>query len=152
MRRHVIEQIYNKHLGQQYGTSFGKAYESEVDAEDRLDRDTEERWSRKADWNNDLNQNTTPERLLRRGNASDFYGKGPRNYQRKDADIREDVCEALWLSPAVDPGETEVTVEDGIVTLSGTVVTRSAKKLTENIADSIPGVRDVVNRLTIKKD
>lgn len=152
MRRHVLEQYYQKHLGQQYGSSFGRSYESAYDADHRTDRDTEARWSRKADWNNDVNQNTTSDYLLRHGETSDFYGRGPKNYKRRDEDIYEDVCEALWLAPVIDASQMEVSVADGVVTLTGEVITRSARRVTENIVDTITGVRDVINDLRIKKE
>ena len=44
-----------------------------------------------------------------------------------------------------------MTVQDGEVTLEGTVQTRSMKHLAENLADEVAGVKDVHNRLRVSK-
>ncbi|MFO0578117.1 MAG: BON domain-containing protein [Polyangia bacterium] len=80
--------------------------------------------------------------------ARPFQGRGPRNYSRSSARIREDVCE--YLSEGfLDASDIEVAVSDGIVTLSGTVTDRRSKLLAEELAESVLGVLDVENRLRI---
>lgn len=77
-----------------------------------------------------------------------FQGKGPRNYSRSSARIREDVCE--YLSEGfLDASDIEVEVSEGIVTLTGTVTDRRSKLVAEELAESALGVRDVENRLRI---
>lgn len=76
-------------------------------------------------------------------------GRGPRGYTRSDARISEDLNEAFTDHPYLDPSDVEVRVENGEVTLEGTVESRSAKRLAEEIADSVSGVRDVHNRLRV---
>lgn len=76
-------------------------------------------------------------------------GKGPKNYERSDERIQDEVSEALTLHPEIDASEIEVTVKDAIVTLSGTVESRQVKRLTEECIDSVLGVRDVHNELRI---
>jgi hypothetical protein len=51
------------------------------------------------------------------------------------------------LSPEIDALEIVVVVDDGEVTLSGEVDDRHAKRLAEDIAEQVPGVRDVRNEL-----
>ncbi|MEI9936113.1 MAG: BON domain-containing protein [Pseudomonadota bacterium] len=80
-----------------------------------------------------------------------FYGRGPKGYIRSDARIREDVCERLSDSDEVDASDIEVTVLDREVTLEGSVETRRMKHLAEDIADAVPGVEDVHNRVTVRK-
>jgi hypothetical protein len=77
-------------------------------------------------------------------------GRGPEGYQRSVEAIREDVCERLTRHGRLDATGIRVTVEDGEVTLDGTVESRSAKRMAEDTAESVPGVRDVHNRLRIR--
>lgn len=76
-------------------------------------------------------------------------GRGPREYQRSDERIYEDVCEALTLHDWIDAREIQVSVEDGEVTLEGTVDSRWIKHVTEDLADEILGVREIHNRLRV---
>lgn len=80
-----------------------------------------------------------------------FRGRGPKNYQRSDERILEDVCERLTDAPEVDASEITVEAKDGEVTLSGTINSREEKRLAERIAASVRGVRDVINRLRVRR-
>jgi hypothetical protein len=76
-------------------------------------------------------------------------GKGPAGYLRSDERIRELVCESLTDDDQIDASRIEVRVSGGEVTLSGTVDDRPAKRAAEDCAYSVPGVRDVQNRLRV---
>lgn len=78
------------------------------------------------------------------------FGKGPRGYQRSSKRIFEDVCEALKRDPHVDARKIEVSVQDGIVTFTGSVLNRRMKKIAEQVADAVTGVDDVVNLLSLQ--
>ena len=78
-----------------------------------------------------------------------YRGLGPKNYQRSDERIREDVCERLTMDHDVDASEIEVMVEGAVVTLNGSVNARHAKRLAEDIAESVRGVKDVQNNLRV---
>jgi hypothetical protein len=78
-----------------------------------------------------------------------FAGRGPRGYRRSDERIREEVCERLTDAFDVDASEVDVQVENGEVTLGGSVTSRHAKRRVEDIADAIHGVADVHNQLRI---
>lgn len=78
------------------------------------------------------------------------YGKGPKNWQRTDIRIKEEVCEALYLNEDLDASDIEVDVKEGIVTLSGFVDGRASKRLAEDIVDDVAGVLDVQNMLSVK--
>lgn len=78
-----------------------------------------------------------------------FSGRGPRNYQRSDERIREDVNERLTIDPRIDASEIDVRVQNGEVTLSGTVDDRRTRRLAEEIIEDLPGVRDVRNDLRV---
>lgn len=76
-------------------------------------------------------------------------GKGPKGYRRSDERIREEVCEMLTENPEIDASEMEVEVHQGMVTLTGSVESRRMKRMTEDLAERIAGVRDVRNELRI---
>lgn len=80
-----------------------------------------------------------------------YAGRGPRSYQRADDRIYEEVCERLTEDGIVDASEVTVSVENGAVTLSGTVPTRDQKWRAEECADDVGGVREVVNQLRAER-
>lgn len=86
-------------------------------------------------------------RLLHRG---PHVGKGPKGYRRSDERIREDVCERFATAGWVDVSDVEVHVADAEVTLTGTVGSRSDKRLLAEWVEDVPGVRDVHNRLRVR--
>jgi hypothetical protein len=88
-----------------------------------------------------------------RGPASSrgHAGKGPKDYQRSDSRIREDVCDRLRDDDAVDAADITVTVSSGEVTLSGGISDRYSKRRAEHIAASVRGVVDVQNQLSTRK-
>jgi osmotically-inducible protein OsmY len=51
----------------------------------------------------------------------------------------------------VDASDIEVSVENGEVRLAGSVENRPEKRLAEDCADDVAGVRDVVNTLRIRQ-
>lgn len=78
-----------------------------------------------------------------------YVGRGPKGYRRSDERIFEEICEVLTAHPKVDPVEMEITVEDGVVTLWGTVSNREMKRMAEDSILNCRGVIDVVNKLHI---
>jgi hypothetical protein len=76
---------------------------------------------------------------------------GPRGYRRSDERIQEDVNDRLTWHGQIDATEIQVDVNDGIVTLSGTVNSRYEKRMAENIAESVWGVSDVQNNLRLER-
>lgn len=80
------------------------------------------------------------------------FGKGPKGYQRSDERIKEDVNEALSRHWDLDASDIEVQVQNGEVTLTGTVDSREAKRYAEDAAERSFGVKDVENKLKVKKD
>ncbi|MFY0534191.1 BON domain-containing protein [Nannocystis pusilla] len=63
--------------------------------------------------------------------------------------MTEEICEALTRNPSVDASEIEVKVQQGIVTLSGTVDDREIKRLVEDLSEDISGVREVQNQIRV---
>lgn len=78
-------------------------------------------------------------------------GKGPKGYERSDDDIRKEINHRLAQNGQLDASGIYVSVIDCEVTLTGTVNSRQAKRLAEDIADSVFGVRDVHNELGLQK-
>lgn len=77
-------------------------------------------------------------------------GRGPLNYRRPDESIWDEVNYRLYQHGDVDARDIEVQVQNGEVTLSGTVSDRRQKRLAEYVTDDVPGVRDVHNRLLLR--
>jgi osmotically-inducible protein OsmY len=96
----------------------------------------------------------SPERGWNIGSGSDrpsYRGRGPKNYRRSDERIREEICERLTMDHDVDASEIEIAVSDGVVSLSGSVNERQAKRIAEDICDSVRGVKDVQNTLRVTR-
>jgi osmotically-inducible protein OsmY len=60
--------------------------------------------------------------------------------------------EALTLDPDIDPTNVQVEVQNGDVTLKGTVSDYASKRQAEDIAESCSGVREVQNQLRVKRE
>ncbi|RQR86536.1 MULTISPECIES: BON domain-containing protein [unclassified Burkholderia] len=80
------------------------------------------------------------------------HRRGPKGYTRSDERIREDVCERLAHALDIDVSDVSVQVRDGRVELDGTVPQRWMKHDIEDIADGCMGVRDVENRVRVRRD
>jgi osmotically-inducible protein OsmY len=61
----------------------------------------------------------------------------------------EDVCDRLTVDDRLDASGIEVNVENNEVVLTGTVTSKDAKRRAEDLAESIPGVRNVENRIRV---
>jgi hypothetical protein len=77
-------------------------------------------------------------------------GRGPRGYKRSDDRIREDVSDRFSDDPYLDASGIDVVVNNGVVTLNGTVNDRSDRRRAEDIALLVPGVQDVIVSLTLQ--
>ena len=83
--------------------------------------------------------------------AAHHRGRGPRGYTRSDERIREDVSDRLADNPILDASDIEVTVSGGEVTLSGSVDSRYSKRLAEDLAEEVSGVKHVQNNLRVRQ-
>lgn len=77
----------------------------------------------------------------------DLSGEPPR---RADEDIRRDIETALFYDDLVRSYEVQVAVQDGVVTLTGTVDDDTAIWRSVEHAKAVPGVRDVRNDLQVR--
>ncbi|HWU64414.1 MAG TPA: BON domain-containing protein [Ensifer sp.] len=84
-------------------------------------------------------------------NEESHRGRGPKGYLRSDGRINEDVHDRLTDHPRLDASDISVTVEDGEVTLSGFVRRRGDKRIAEDCAESVMGVKNVQNNLRVKE-
>ena len=82
---------------------------------------------------------------------ADHRGRGPRGYKRSDQRIQEDVNDRLTDDSHLDATEIQVEVTDGEVTLTGNVGSRADRRRAEDIADSVSGVRYVMNNLRVRQ-
>lgn len=80
----------------------------------------------------------------------EFTGYGPSGYTRSDDRIKDDINDRLTWDGQIDATDINVDVNDGMVTLTGSVDTRRDKRRAEDIADRIPGVWDVSNQLRVR--
>ena len=81
--------------------------------------------------------------------VKNFFGVGPKNYQRSDARILEDANDELFHDDRLDASRVEVKVENGVATLEGAVDGRWAKWRAEDRVERVGGVREVRNHLRI---
>ena len=98
----------------------------------------------------DLNEPTDTWRS--RPQTTGFAGRGPRGYRRSDERIREDVSDRLTDHPAIDASDIDVEVIAAEVMLRGMVDSRAQRRLAEDIADSVSGVRDVSNQIKVRRE
>lgn len=88
----------------------------------------------------------SPEQTMR-----DFRGVGPKTFRRSDERLRELVSERLEDHDEIDASDIEVTVDGGVVRLTGNVPDRRMKRLAAMVAEEIHGISDVENSIRISK-
>lgn len=86
----------------------------------------------------------------RYGGQTSHRGKGPKGYQRSDERIKEMISEKLSDHHEIDATEITVSVQDGTVTLEGTVDSRRTKNAVEDVAEEC-GCQDVQNNLRVTR-
>lgn len=91
-----------------------------------------------------------PERFMGESKRS-YAGIGPKNYQRSDSSLEEEVCEVLTRDALIDASEIIVAVENGTVKLSGSVENREERFAIERAVDGIWGVEDIMNDIKVIK-
>lgn len=69
---------------------------------------------------------------------------------KNNADLQRDVQDAILWEPLLNAAEIGVTVNDGIVTLSGTVDSYSKKLEAEHATKNVAGVKAIVEKIEIK--
>lgn len=69
--------------------------------------------------------------------------------ERTDREIREHIRNALFYNAATESFELSVAVQDGVVTLTGSVESWAERRLAENVAAAAAGVKAVRNRVEV---
>ncbi|HZW04918.1 MAG TPA: BON domain-containing protein [Anaerolineaceae bacterium] len=83
-----------------------------------------------------------------------YTGYGPRGYRRSDERLREQIYERLTMNGWLDATQINIDVQDGQVTLTGTVKNRREKRLAEETVEDLMGSmlsnsQQVNNHLTV---
>ena len=125
------------------GYIYGSQYDQDYDADQRgwWDKTSDE----VASWFGDTDAERRREMDMRR--EGQHRGRGPSNYTRSDDRIREDINDKLTDNDFLDASDINVEVNNGDVILKGNVDSRYAKRLAEDIAEDVSGVKNVENRL-----
>lgn len=77
---------------------------------------------------------------------------GPRGFDRPPDSLEADVRDALQADGGVDASGIDVHVDDGTVTLTGTVTSADQQQHAADCVRSVLGIRDVQNLLTVGSD
>ncbi len=64
--------------------------------------------------------------------------------------LKNEVMEAIRLEPLLGTAQIEVSANEGIVTLSGTVDSYVKKRAAEHVAGKVPGVHAVAEKIKVK--
>ena len=111
-------------------------------------------WDRTRDevssWFGD--ENAERRRMRDQQRSGGYRGKGPKEYQRSEDRIREDVCDRLTDDDMLDATNINVQVQGNEVVLTGTVNNRDQKRRAEDVIESISGVRNVENRIRVENN
>ena len=94
----------------------------------------------------------THQRDIRREPQRSFRGVGPQSYKRPDERIRDDIYERLTDDHHIDARAITVAVNEGSVTLTGTVVERRMRYAAEDLVEAVMGVANIDNQLRVQPE
>jgi hypothetical protein len=127
--------------GRDFGQTYGSVFRNDYEDYGRFDR---ERGRSDFDRQRGGGEESVGESI------KNFFGIGPKGYKRSDDRVRDEVSERLEDHPWIDASEIEVIVKEGEVTLTGTVDSRIAKRLAEDVVENSRGVKDVHNQIRVQ--
>jgi osmotically-inducible protein OsmY len=78
-------------------------------------------------------------------------GTAPATGRKANRVLRRKVYAAIGKHKEINAGNIGVTAKDGAVTLNGTVTNASQVGKVAEIANGVPGVTSVTNKLTVQK-
>jgi hypothetical protein len=108
-------------------------------------------WRQQRDWERDRERRFSDDRGPWNTQRLERRGRPPRNYRRSDERIRDEMCELIARQTDVDASEVDIEVMSGVVTMTGVVEDRAAKRELEDVAERVFGVADIHNNLKVKK-
>jgi osmotically-inducible protein OsmY len=82
--------------------------------------------------------------------VGDHSGQGPPSDLDEEARIVDEVSRKLTADPAIDASRIAVVAHDGVVVLSGQVLTIAHRLHAEELAHTVVGVSQVENRLVVE--
>ena len=146
-RGRVTERGYERGVERGYGSRYGTEYGRDIDRSmmGRSDYDIE--ITSRAGMRSG---HTPPDRWPDIGHDVDRRPAWER--EMSDDEIREAVLENLFQDTWVDPERIDVQVDRGVVTLSGEVRDFMEARYAWDDAWETPGVRGVINNLTVRTD
>jgi osmotically-inducible protein OsmY len=80
------------------------------------------------------------------------FRSGPKNYQRSDDRISEEIVQRLVRAIRIDSSGITLEVRNGRVRLEGSVPERWMKCAIENVTATVWGVEDVENQIRVMRD
>ncbi len=99
--------------------------------------------------------NETPWSQDPRSEASsekNFQGKGPKNYDRPDRRIYDELEDMLAHYPDIDTSEIEFAVRDRHMYVSGFVRSKMEKWMVEDVVEALTGIDAITNTLQVRKE
>lgn len=132
------------YYGGSYPASAGRDYEQNAGYRENYDRLPQSGYLETSDIPSGRYSQSSREGQRPTG---EHRGKGPRNYERPDARVLEDVQDRLCQDPYLDASDIEVTIDKGEVVLRGFVADKESKRRAEDITEDVPGLKQLENRL-----
>ena len=81
----------------------------------------------------------------------DNIADNPKGFDRDPASILKEMNLGLSRLRPQDTSDVRISVQDQVVSISGTVSSKAISKYIANVADNVLGVRDVRNNLHIRR-
>lgn len=76
-------------------------------------------------------------------------GKGPKYYRREDEELKIKLCEMLKNDRFLDASKIEVCIQEGAVTLKGSVLDSESKNYVTDLISHVDEVKVLANQLEV---
>lgn len=78
------------------------------------------------------------------------HSQHPTGWRRQDEAIQDEACEVLWRNQKIDTTGVEVSVDTGVVTLSGVMDKEDSIQEALDCVGKVTGVIEVINSIRVK--
>ncbi len=146
---YYYEYDYTPYYGTR-GNYYGAPYNHDPYYDPYYSRNYNGPYFRNRDYDRDFDYTSGSSYPYGYGDYGQYSGYGPSGYTRPDDRITDDINDRLTWDPRLDATDINVSVNDGIVTLTGSVDSRQDKRIAEDIVDDVSGVWDVNNQLRVR--